>query len=186
MDARRRKVTMETRAHNHTGPPRRLLGSLGLLLALLVVAACLAATGAAARPERSHHASCSSTRHAKHASAKHCSKHRGHKSKKPASKPTSAPKLTPAACEDGSAPVRDASSGAYTCEDGSEPICQDGSAPIRPTASSAPMCHVVREGTECTLGAKECAVEFSCEEEATEGPQGCEHGSALEEEELEA
>lgn len=183
---------METRAHTQTCPPRRVLALLALLLALLVVAAGLAA-GAAARPEHAGHASCATSRHARHAAAKRCAKHHTrkgtHKNRKPAPRTAApAPALTPARCEDASAPVR-AASGTYTCEDGSEPACSDGSDPIRPSASSAPMCRVSKEGAghECTQGQSgECGVEIACEEEVTEGPQGCEHGSAFEEEELEA
>ncbi len=180
---------METRAHTHTPPPRRVLRSLALLLALLACG-CLAAA-AAARPARVHHtSSCATSRHARHASSKRCSKHHAgkgaHKTKKPAPKPaTPAPKLAPAVCEDGTAPVREAS-GVYDCEDGSEPACTDGSDPLHPTAVSAPMCRVTHEGLECGPASKgECGLELACEEEATEAPQGCEHGSALEEDEEE-
>jgi hypothetical protein len=180
---------METRAHTHTCPPRRVLALLALLLALLVVAAGLAA-GAAARPQHAGHASCTTSHHAKHAAAKRCAKHhsRKHKTRKASKTAAPAPKLTPAKCEDGTAPVR-ATSGAYTCEDGSEPACQDGTDPVHLSASPAPVCRVSQGGAghECGQGQSgECGPEFTCEEEVTEGPQGCEHGSAFEEEELEA
>ena len=101
-----------------------------------------------------------------------------------ARKPAPAPVLTPAECEDGSSPVRSAS-GAYSCEDGSEPSCEDGSEPVRPSAASAPMCRVPKEDPdqECPAAGGECEVELACEdvEEAVTAPQGCEHGSAFEE-----
>jgi hypothetical protein len=181
MDAGRIGEPMETRAHTHTPPPRQVLRSLALLLALLLCG-CLAAA-AAARPARTRPASsCHTSHRAKHSASKRCSKHHPtHKAKKPAPKAAvPAPKLTSASCEDGTAPVRVAS-GDYNCTDGSEPACEDGSDPILPSATSAPMCHVTHE--ECAAGSKaECGLELVCEEEATEGPQGCEHGSALEEE----
>lgn len=182
---------MDTRIPNRPRAqrPRPALALLALLLALLVVSACLAG-GAGARPARTRHVSCAGSRRAKHQSAKHCAKRKAaktvHKGKKPAPKAAPTAKLTPATCEDRTAPVH-APNGEYTCEDGSEPACQDGSEPVRPSASSAPMCHVSREAPSCALGAgSECSLEFACEEEATEGPQGCERGSAFEEEEIEA
>jgi hypothetical protein len=167
--------------------PRRALACLALLLALIASAALSA--GAFARPAHGHKAPCNASHHAKHG-AKHCAKHHTtkHKAKKPAAKPSApAPKLTPAECEDGSAPVRSAS-GSYGCEDGSEPACEDGSEAIRPSAASAPMCRVpTGEDLECGLAEAggECGVEFACEdaEESVATPsQGCEHGSAFEEE----
>ncbi len=182
---------MDTRIPNRprSHRPRPALALLALLLALLVVSACLAG-GAGARPARTRHTSCSGSRRAKHPSARHCSKRRAaktvHKAKKPAPKAAPTVKLAPATCEDGTVPAHTAG-GAYTCEDGSEPACQNGSEPIRPSASSAPMCHVSHEAPGCAPGAgSECSQEFACEEEVTEGPQGCERGSAFEEEELEA
>ena len=184
---------MVTRAHTHTHTrrPRRALACLALLIALVGCAA-LSAAAVARTAHPGKHSACTNARHAKHGAGKHCSKHHGektHKAKKPAAKPPpSAPKLTPALCEDGSAPARSAS-GAYSCEDGSEPACEDGSEPVRASSSSAPMCHVPHEEPTQECDAKgECAVEFACEEaeEAATGPQGCEHGSAFEEEETEA
>lgn len=179
---------MDTRIRNRprSHRPRPALALTALLLALLVVSACLAG-GAGARSARTRHASCAGSHHARHQSAKHCAKRKTaktvHKGKQSAPKAAPTVKLTPATCEDGTAPARTAS-GTYTCEDGSEPACQDGSEPIRPGASSAPMCHVSHEAPSCALGGdSECSQEFACEEEVTEGPQGCERGSALEEEE---
>ena len=135
MGAGRIGLPMETRVHTHTPPPRRVLRSFALLLALLV-SGCLAAA-AAARPTHAHHtSSCGTSHHTRHSSAKRCSKHHAgkgtHQTRKPAPKPAApAPKLTPASCEDGTAPVRVAS-GDYNCEDGSEPACIDGSDPILP------------------------------------------------------
>ena len=52
------------------------------------------------------------------------------------------------------------------------------------------MCRAPREeGGECQVGSNgECQLELACEdaEEAQEAPQGCEHGSAFEEPELES
>jgi hypothetical protein len=77
-------------------------------------------------------------------------------------------------------------SGDYNCEDGSEPACVDGSDPILPSATSAPMCRVAPEALECGSDSNgECGPELACEEEATEGAQGCEHGSLFDEEESE-
>jgi hypothetical protein len=187
---------MEIPAHNPVRRPRRVLACLALLVSLLACAALSAAAfGRTAHDAHSSHGgrrpACAGHR-AKHGTAKHCAKHHGqktHKAKKPAAKPSApAPKLVPALCEDGSAPVRSAS-GSFTCEDGSEPACEDGSETIHPSSSAAPMCHVQREETEPACEPNgECNVEFACEdaEEATTGPQGCEHGSAFEEEEIEA
>jgi hypothetical protein len=166
---------------------RRLRAALALLAALVLAAALSAA--AAARPSGSHRSSCPA-RHARHGAAKRCANHHGRKThgaakktKKPARKPAPAPALTPAECEDGTAPVR--SAGAYSCEDGSEPSCEGGSDPIRPSAASAPMCRVPKEETEqeCSAAGGGCEVELACEdaEEAVTAPQGCEHGSAFEE-----
>lgn len=173
---------------------RRLRAGLALIAALLLAAALSA--GAAARPSGAHRSSCA-TRHAKRGSAKHCAKRHAHtthgtarKAKKPARRPAPpAPALTPASCEDGTPPAR-APGGAYSCEDGSEPSCEDGSDPIRPSAASAPMCRVPKEepGKECGAASGECEAEFVCEEgeEAVSAQQGCEHGSAFEEEDAES
>lgn len=183
---------MQIPAHTTIRRPRRALACLALLVALLASAALSA--GAFARPASGHRATCTASRHSKHGAGRHCAKRhakktRGgaHKSKKPAVKsPAPTPKLTPAVCEDGSAPAH-STSGSYTCEDGSEPACEDGSDPLRPSSASAPMCRVAREDPPLECGIEpngECSVELACEdaEEAAPGPQGCEHGSAFEEE----
>jgi hypothetical protein len=181
---------MQIHAHTSTRRPRRALATLALLVALLLPAALAAA--APARSGRGHRAGCSTARHGRRA-ARHCAKrhshkpHGGaHKAKKPAANPAPAPKLTPAVCEDDSTPARSAD-GSYSCEDSSEPVCVNGSEPVRPASGGAPVCHVAREEGkgECGLeAAGECGVELACEdaEEGFAGPQGCEHGSAFEEE----
>ena len=180
---------MEISAHNPAR--RRALACVALLVSLLACAA-LSAAAFARTAHGSRRPSCASTRHAKHGAARHCAKHHSqktHKTKKPAAKaPAPAPKLTPALCEDGSAPARSAA-GSFACEDGSEPGCEDGSDSVRPSSSSAPMCRVPKPEAETTCEPNgECSAEFACEdsEEAVSGAQGCEHGSAFEEEELEA
>lgn len=171
--------------HAHTRRPRRVLACLAMLAALLMPTALAAA--ASARSSAAHHNSCPS-RHARHASAKHCSRHRSHKpshkTKKPAPKPAvSPPKPAAALCDDASAPARPAEGGEYLCEDGSEPFCEDGSEPIEPSSGPAPVCPAPQFPAECGTEA-ECGPELACEsaEETFAGPQGCEHGSALEEE----
>ena len=175
---------MQIEPRTSTHRPRPAIAWLAILLALLLAAALSAA--ASARSSHGHRASCTTTRHARRA-VRHCSRHHAHKvahkPKKQAKPAAPAPKLTPASCEDGSAPVRSAD-GSYTCQDGSEPACEDGSEPIRPATSSAPLCRVPREEAECTLEAGgDCGIELACEDaEEVAGPQGCEHGSAFEEE----
>src|SRR5262249_28200721 len=153
---------METRAHIPTRRPRSALACVALLVSVLACAALSAAAfGRTAHDSR--RTGCTSARHARHGAAKHCGKHHGqksHKAKKPAAKaPAPAPKLTPAVCEDGSAPARTAS-GSFSCEDGSAPACEDGSEPVRPSSSSAPMCRVPKEEPQPACEANgECSVE---------------------------
>jgi hypothetical protein len=179
---------MQIDAHTPTRRARRALGCLALLLALLVPAAL--AVAAPARSGRARRASCAASRHGRHSSAKHCAKHHSHKPHAGTHKPKKAapkapaPKLTPAQCEDASAPARSAG-GSWSCEDGSEPFCADGSEPFRPASGSALMCHAATEDdTSGCTSEGECGIELVCEdaEEAVSAPQGCEHGSALEEE----
>ena len=175
------------RIHAHTPRPRRALACLVMLAALLTPTALAAA--ASARSSAGRHAGCPASHRAKHAGAKHCARHHTHKTshkpKKPVPKPAvSAPKLTPALCDDGSAPARPAGGGESACEDGTAPFCEDGSEPIEPGSASVPACRVPKEDpAECSVEG-ECGPELACEsaEEAVAGPQGCEHGSAFEEE----
>lgn len=156
------------------------------MLAALLMPTALAAA-ASARPSAGHHGSCQSSHH-RHAGARHCARHHSHKpshkAKRPAPKPAvAAPKLTPAQCDDDSAPARPAEGGESLCEDGSAPFCEDGSEPIEPGSGSAPVCRGPKFPAECSTEA-ECGPELACEsaEETFAGPQGCEHGSAFEEE----
>jgi hypothetical protein len=179
------------RIHAHTRRPPRVLACLAMVAALLLPTALAAA--ASARPGAGRRGTCPASHRAKHAGAKHCARHHtrkpsrkpSHKAKKPAPKPAAAaPKLPPALCEDGSAPARPAGGGEYVCEDGSAPFCEDGSEPIEPGSGSTPVCRVPKEDmAECGVEG-ECGPELACEsaEEAFAGPQGCEHGSAFEEE----
>lgn len=173
--------------HAHPRGPRRAFACLAMLAALLMPTALAGA--ASARTSAGHHGSCPASHHARHAGSKHCARHHSHKpahkTKKPAPKPAAAaPKPTPALCDDGSAPARPAEGGEYACEDGSAPFCEDGSEPIEAGSGSVPVCRVPKEDpAECRTEG-ECGPELACEsgEETFAGPQGCEHGSAFEEE----
>jgi hypothetical protein len=64
------------------------------------------------------------------------------------------PAVTPAACEDGSAPVQ-AGDGSFSCGDDSEPECEDGSAPMRSADGKSLVCLLPSEG-ESEAGEAEC------------------------------
>jgi hypothetical protein len=64
------------------------------------------------------------------------------------------PATTPAACEDGSAPIP-AGDGSFSCGDGSEPECEDGSAPTRSADGNSLVCLLLSED-EAEAGEAEC------------------------------
>lgn len=66
------------------------------------------------------------------------------------------PTTTPAACEDGSAPIS-AGDGSFSCGDGSEPECEDGSAPTRSADGNSLVClPPSEEEAEAEAGEAEC------------------------------
>jgi hypothetical protein len=176
--------------------PRR--ATLIILACLLALGALLAGSAAAKTASHTHKSSCSSAHRAKHAASR-CAKtktkshktrkssahrHRGTTHKRSGKPGASVVFLTPASCEDESAPTRSAGGG-YSCEDGSEPACEDGSNPIHLSPSGPPMCRLAPEqagesGSECEeeeAQSSECAtVEWVCEDEASGSSQECEAG----------
>ena len=90
-----------------------------------------------AHKRKTHH---STTRHTGHALAK--------------TPQEVTPATTPAACEDGSAPVQ-ASDGSFSCGDGSEPECEEGSAPTLSADGKSLVCLLPSEG-EFESGEAEC------------------------------
>jgi hypothetical protein len=97
------------------------------------------------------------------------------------SPPTGAASLTPAICEDGSEPARQAN-GSRACADGSEALCEDGSRPTRTGAAGVPLCPIAT--TAAATGASECEdgtatpCSSTTEGPTETGPAGCEDGSA--------
>jgi len=94
--------------------------------------------------------------------------------------------LTPALCEDNSAPVR-ASDGTFSCDDGSEPGCEDESSPVRSgstlecvvSETAEPPCE---ESTEFCYTGTVSSNEPVCEDGSTPtalgaGPAACDDGS---------
>jgi hypothetical protein len=76
----------------------------------------------------------------------------------PAETPAAAAQNPPAACEDGSAPLR-ASDGSFSCADGSEPECEDGTIPTRSSNGKRLLCPILNadetepgEEAECEEG----------------------------------
>jgi hypothetical protein len=173
------------------GPARLRTGALALaLLALALVVALLAPAGAPARSSTSRRHSCPPPakhhRRTSHAAAG-CKKHgqkktakgtkRGQSSRGTAHQSSPASALTPALCEDGSAPVR--GSGGFACADGSQPGCISGSGPVSsptgvPECESADDASAEGSATECEE--EECQSEASCEQTSATGesPLDCE------------
>jgi hypothetical protein len=150
-------------------PSRSLTTIRALIFAMATVAVLLTLTPQTLAQARKAACSSSTTSHAKRsahacAQSKRTSKS-SHKSKthshpkgnghhvkhgvKPASptksaigaKAPAATSLTPATCEDSSAPVR-AGDGSFSCDDESEPGCESGSAPTLSSDRSTLICNV--------------------------------------------
>jgi hypothetical protein len=140
-------------------------------------------TSGAPRKSKAHARPKAKGHNSKHTVGNHAGNTKRAVEKKPAAKAKSpaGASPTPATCEDGSLPIREAD-GSFSCEDESEPSCQDGSIPVPSSDGSALLCvgSSRRSGSaeaECEDGGapvREADGSFSCEDESE---PSCENGS---------